>query len=480
MQPEERASLANQVHAALDQANRVDGQRQASGLALQIIRENTDPTGQVNEGAAFKALNAHFAPEGKLAARPELWDDANRILNQGIGQAKAQRQQALGELGGAALDEFMGIDASGKPHMSFLNVRPQTQAGLRALGKDGEEVLAQLVRWDQANDMHERNRRQLPSPSEDARALAIERSLRRDPEVYRKMPTAQLLAVLTGKAPVPGEPDAPAVSVSSRDLPKLRDMLGANAAAPSAIQVTSPETIAQQEFERSFGLGKMPSKRWSPAQREALTKVTDEVARWVNSERAGGRHPTDDQIRAHLTAPGGLLHKLDRKTMLGFPYGPRSPLEQQMNGGGAPSGELVPNDPTKPIIENPDGTFSTERTMSFRDEDGKETVIATIVGGTAYSPKEAVRLYREGKNPALGKFDTVSAAEEYAQQRHLKEERTRAGDRARRQPAANSAQVPLGLRGRIRDDFKAMYPGREFTAADLVRGYNAGLAAGEF
>jgi hypothetical protein len=52
--------------------------------------------------------------------------------------------------------------------------------------------------------------------------------------------------------------------------------------------------------------------------------------------------------------------------------------------------------------------------------------------------------------------------------------------RPRRSPAANSAQVPLGLRGRIRDDFKAMYPGREFTAADLVRGYNAGLAAGEF
>lgn len=408
MKPDDRAALANQVHAALEQANRGDAQRQAAGLALQIIRENTDPTGKINEGEAYKALNAHFAPTGKLAARPELWDDANRILNQGIAQKKTERAQALGDTAGQALDEFMAIGPDGQPHMSFLNVKQQTLAGLRTFGKDGEDVIAQLVRWDQANDMHERNRRQLPSPSEDARALAIERSLRRDPDTYRKMPTAELLAVLTGRSPVPGEPDAPAVAVSSRDLPKLRDILGANAATPPSVQVTSPETIASQEFERSFGLQSIPSKRWTPKQREAFTQVTDEVARWVNGERAAGRHPTDDQIRDHLTGQGGLLHKLDRKSILGVQYGPRTPLEQRIEGGAAPA-------PAGPPTQT--------------------------APGAAVPP------------PAT---------------------------RPRRAPAANSAQVPLELRQRIIDDFRAMYPGRTPTGADIVRGYNAGLAAGEF
>lgn len=86
-------------------------------------------------------------------------------------------------------------------------------------------------------------------------------------------------------------------------------------------------------------------------------------------------------------------------------------------------------DPTKkPIIENADGTFSTERTTTWTIGD-KYVVMPTIVDGKEYTPEQALQLYKEGKIKDAKAFDSADAAEKYAQERHNNEEATREGDR---------------------------------------------------
>ena len=107
--------------------------------------------------------------------------------------------------------------------------------------------------------------------------------------------------------------------------------------------------------------------------------------------------------------------------------------------------ELLPNDPTKPIIENPDGTFSTERTVTW-GVDGKQVVMPTIINGKAYTPEEALQLYKQGRNPAVGEFATEAEAAAYAQARHLREQATRAADRKPKVPVTVRTKVLRGQR----------------------------------
>lgn len=74
----------------------------------------------------------------------------------------------------------------------------------------------------------------------------------------------------------------------------------------------------------------------------------------------------------------------------------------------------------RPILQNEDGSFSTERTMTASfDEDGQEVFynIPTIVSGRDVGEDEAVRLFREGKNPPVGRFSSLGEAEDAAQKR---------------------------------------------------------------
>jgi hypothetical protein len=71
----------------------------------------------------------------------------------------------------------------------------------------------------------------------------------------------------------------------------------------------------------------------------------------------------------------------------------------------------------RPRVQNADGTISTVRSKSF-NIDGKEVLLPTISDdGKVLSDKEAVDLYKKtGKH--LGKFNSVEAANKYAQQLH--------------------------------------------------------------
>lgn len=69
-----------------------------------------------------------------------------------------------------------------------------------------------------------------------------------------------------------------------------------------------------------------------------------------------------------------------------------------------------------PVIQNPDGTVSTERTITV-EMDGKHHVIPTIVGGKQLSADDAVNAFRQGSNFAVGTFNDAASADKFAKER---------------------------------------------------------------
>ena len=73
--------------------------------------------------------------------------------------------------------------------------------------------------------------------------------------------------------------------------------------------------------------------------------------------------------------------------------------------------------PGEPII-NPDGSKSSERTISVGFDDGIHLIPTIVVDEEGFlvkvSNEEAIRLFQAGKNPSRGRFDTEKEAKEFA------------------------------------------------------------------
>jgi hypothetical protein len=95
--------------------------------------------------------------------------------------------------------------------------------------------------------------------------------------------------------------------------------------------------------------------------------------------------------------------------------------------GGPVADQFGPIDPARPAIQNADGTFSTERTITV-ESDGKHYLIPTIVDGKQRSNDEAIALWRGGKNASVGTFDSNAQAEAAAVARSQEIGRRRGGD----------------------------------------------------
>ena len=67
----------------------------------------------------------------------------------------------------------------------------------------------------------------------------------------------------------------------------------------------------------------------------------------------------------------------------------------------------------KPRIQNPDGSVSSERTITV-EADGKHYLIPTIVDGTPRSRDEAISLWEAGKNKPVGIYGSAEEAESQA------------------------------------------------------------------
>ena len=71
----------------------------------------------------------------------------------------------------------------------------------------------------------------------------------------------------------------------------------------------------------------------------------------------------------------------------------------------------------RPVIHNAGGSWSSEKSFSFQDKDGKEVLIPSIVNGKELSKKDAIAHYHKtGEN--LGKFDSADEADAMADKIH--------------------------------------------------------------
>jgi len=79
-------------------------------------------------------------------------------------------------------------------------------------------------------------------------------------------------------------------------------------------------------------------------------------------------------------------------------------------------GEESDIDTSRPKLLNPDGSFSTERTITVSFDDGVYN-IPTIKDGERLSSKEAIKEFKNGRIKPVGKYKTVEEAEEAAEAR---------------------------------------------------------------
>lgn len=82
----------------------------------------------------------------------------------------------------------------------------------------------------------------------------------------------------------------------------------------------------------------------------------------------------------------------------------------------APKEAPLPTQTGKPIVQNPDGSVSTERTITV-EADGRHYLIPTIIDGKEVSKDEAIRQWRAGKNKAVGIYSSAQEAESAAEKR---------------------------------------------------------------
>lgn len=111
----------------------------------------------------------------------------------------------------------------------------------------------------------------------------------------------------------------------------------------------------------------------------------------------------------------------------GAPLGIRNRMTRQADNGGNPdstgqygAGNIDLNN--RQVVQNDDGSISTERSFSFYDEDsGKEVLVPTVIDGRIVSEDEAIDHYYE-TGEYLGMFDTPEEADEYAERLHNRQD----------------------------------------------------------
>lgn len=302
--PSVRQFLGDRVSRIEHALRAATGKASAAGLALRILQVSRDEQNPslVDPAKAYTALDAAFAPDGPLAASPDLYFEAQSMLAKSITDHNAVAKAGFDRVAGVAIGQYLSIDAGMRPHASFSNVSPLVRAELEASGKDGQELLRQMLEWDRSAEAQRRTARNMPTDEEAGRAFAIERSIAVNPGAWRALSGADQMAVLTGKRPVPGEPDAPAVAVSARDVPGLASRIAGVSAAVAPSYITDPSKVAFEVAEEVYPhLRKYASNQTGIPSGEARTAVrllSDKLSEYINGEKnRTGKEPSQAEIR---------------------------------------------------------------------------------------------------------------------------------------------------------------------------------------
>ena len=151
------------------------------------------------------------------------------------------------------------------------------------------------------------------------------------------------------------------------------------------------------------------------AQAERLAdEWINEQAGWLSSDEKDFAQYGGNKAQAKVAKTAEFLQQLMQQQGIA-PQG-QAPQAQLPAASGLQPGQQAPIDPNKPAINNPDGSISTERTISVT-VDGKVYNLPTIINGKQYAPDEAVELFRQGKNKPVGVFNSVQEATTAAQAR---------------------------------------------------------------
>lgn len=98
-----------------------------------------------------------------------------------------------------------------------------------------------------------------------------------------------------------------------------------------------------------------------------------------------------------------------------------------------------PIDKSRPILNNKDGSFSTERTITI-EADGRWVNIPTIIDGRQVSEREAIEAWRAGDNPAVSEASTLEEAERIARERSAQIGQLRGAEAGRATGSRQSAE----------------------------------------
>lgn len=123
---------------------------------------------------------------------------------------------------------------------------------------------------------------------------------------------------------------------------------------------------------------------------------------------------------------GYLVDRQGRKIVVNFNLEPEERPQTGRPMGRGAERMIAPWERQNPAIQNPDGSFSTERTITIESE-GRHLLIPTIVGGRERTEEQAITLWRRGENPPVGNYASAQEAEREARARSDRIGREREG-----------------------------------------------------